>query len=445
MKVGIIVSRNFFDHHVGVRNYILGLGAFLAERARVDYLARLPNEGGSVQWYAMQPLPPRYADPTTGGSDRFEGKPQEVFQKYLARGQKPAVEPPPMPHLAVGSDLAVERYDTLIVSSPWAVEFDARLPARRVIGVAFDTIPNTIGFTTWGTRPFAFAGEHARGYRYFREHADAVYAISRDTADSLTSLFGIPAGKLTVIPPFLPAGYAGKSPPDIARGPNVVLAAPFDPRKGLDELPALINPSAAALGRLGIYGQPRCQIELVQKFFAELDPSVRVEWHPRATTDEVMTLFASSRLLLFPSTREGLGIPLLEAQVCGARVAARPIPPMADNMLTGAVPLGASVAENAARIAAAVADDAFDHPALCRQATAHFTPDRVRSVLFATAGDAPRVTPPPRADQPHTGAADGFPFGPADRQFAGDRAPGGAAAESVPRAGADDAAAGAGR
>ena len=387
MKVGIIVSQDFFSNHVGVRNLVMGLGSLLSERVRVDYLARHPNPSSSGQWYSLQPLSRRYAaDNSVVENIRVEGGPREVLRQYRALVPNPAAPAAVLPHTAIGSDLAAEGYDVLILSSPWCVNFDGRLPAARVIGLALDTIPNTIGFTSWDIRPFAFASEHARGYRYYRDHADLVYAISRDTADSLAALFSIPADKLVALPPFLPIGYSGRTIPEVERGPNLILAAPFDLRKGIAILPALINPVAGALGKLFVYGTPRCESHLVSRFFDELDPRLQVVWYPAATTDVVASLFAASRLLLFPSRQEGLGLPLLEAQVCGARVAAFGIPPMIDNMLAGAIRLGPSREADAAAIAAAIADAGFDHAGLARQAAEKFSFDAIRSTLLATVG-----------------------------------------------------------
>ncbi len=392
MKFGIVVGQDFFSNHVGVRNYVLGLGTVLSETMRVDYLARQPNHLGAAQWYQMQPISRRYVlDNSVAESVRLEGDPLEVLNAYRSHQQTPPTALPTIPRLAIGTDLASEDYDVLLISSPWCVEFQERLPGRKIFGLAHDTIPNTIGFTTWDIRPFSFAAEHVRGFRYYREHADKIFTISQDTARSLETQFAIPADRLCALPPSLPTGYMGMDIPKPERGPNLILAGPFDPRKGMASIPDLVNAASKSLGKLLIYGTPRCDPAMVDQFFGRLDPKIHVVWYPHATTETVATLYAQSRLLLFPSHREGLGLPILEAQVCGARVAAYPIPPMVDNMLTGSIPLGESASENGKRIAEALADTRFDHEALAREAAARFSFDNLREALRSTVmtGESP--------------------------------------------------------
>jgi glycosyltransferase involved in cell wall biosynthesis len=385
MKVGIVVSQDFFHHHVGVRNYVLGLGTILSETMRVDYLAQQPNHSGAPQWYQMQPVSRRFVnDNSVAALVRFDGSPLKVLHDFRSHQSRPQVGMPAIPCLAIGTDLASENYDVLIISSPWCVDFAERLPAGKIIGLAHDTIPNTIGFTTWDIRPFSFAAEHTRGYRYYRKYADLIYTNSRDTADCLAEYFAIPADKLFPLPPFLPIGYLGMDIPKPERGANLALAGPFDPRKGMALIPELVNLASKAMDKLLIYGLPRCDEHQVDKFFGQLDQEIEVVWCPFATTQAVASLFAESRLLLFPSHREGLGLPILEAQISGARVAAFPISPMIDNMLPGSISLGESVAENAEHIVAVLLDKIFDHAGLAESAAAKFRFNNIRDALIST-------------------------------------------------------------
>jgi hypothetical protein len=391
MKIGIVVTPDFFTNHVGVRNYVAGLHSLLGEGARVEFLASEKSASGGRQWYVMQPPSRRLvADNFVTKTTCLEGAPADVFSAYQKSLRHPEPELATIPKIALGSSLERENYDTILVSSPWCVDFPGRLPARQVIGLAFDTIPNTSCFTSWNTRLFEFAGQHAFGFGYYRDHCDFVYTISSDAAASLSTLFAIPQNRVIALPPFLPTGYLQHAKPNVQRGANLALACPFDPRKGMAIIPSLVNGAAAALEKVFIYGKPRCHPDLFKNFFAELDENLRIVWYPSATADVIVNLFASSRLLLFPSQSEGLGLPILEAQVCGARVAARPIPPMVQNVLSGGIELGDSIPINAAAIAAVLADDQFDHDALARQAQRRFSFDAIRSTLIATVVDQRR-------------------------------------------------------
>jgi len=391
MKIGIVVSPDFFTNHVGVRNYVAGLHTLLGEGARVDFLVSENSSSRYRQWYLVQPPSRRLvADNFVSKTTCLEGSPADVFSAYQKWVRRPEPELATIPKIALGSSLERENYDTILVSSPWCVDFEQRLPARQVIGLAFDTIPNTSCFTSWDIRYFEFAGHHTFGYGYYRDHCDFVYAISSDAAASLSTLFAIPKNRVIALPPFQPTGYLQHVKPNVPRGANLALACPFDPRKGMAIIPSLVNGAAAALEKVFIYGKPRCHPDPFKNFFAELDERLRIVWYPTATADVIANLFASSRLLLFPSQSEGLGLPILEAQFCGARVAARPIPPMAQNMLAGSVELGKSAALDAAAIAAVLADDQFDHDALARQAHSRFSFDAIRSTLIDTVVDQRR-------------------------------------------------------
>jgi len=382
MKVGIVVSPDFFTNHVGVRNYVSSLHALLSKEARVDYLTCQATPSNRRQWHILQPPSLRLAaDNFVAKSHLIEGSPLQAYHSYRKCADAPTPTLPTIPRLALGASLDCERYDVLLISAPWCVDFTERLPAPRVVGLAYDTIPNTIGFTTSDIRPFQLAGEHSNGYRYFREHCDLTLAISPDTAESLAALFSIPKQKIIALPPFLPAGYHGRVLSDVPRGRNLVLASPFDPRKGLSTIPAIVNATAHSLEKLFIYGKPRCHPDLVRTFFTDLDAKINVVWYLHATADAIVTLFSASRLLLFPSRQEGLGLPVLEAQLCGARVAARPISPIRENLLHGAVQLGDSPAENAERVAAVIADSTFDHTGLARHAAERFSVASVRAAL----------------------------------------------------------------
>ena len=119
-----------------------------------------------------------------------------------------------------------------------------------------------------------------------------------------------------------------------------------------------------------MYGGVRCRKSDVESFFANLSID-RIEWHLGATADQVRDIFRRSSMLVFPSKFEGLGLPLLEAQLGGCRVSTYPVSPMKELALSGAVMLSDVASESIARLRRAL-HEPFDHAALRAEARAAF-------------------------------------------------------------------------
>jgi hypothetical protein len=92
----------------------------------------------------------------------------------------------------------------------------------------------------------------------------------------------------------------------------------------------------------------------------------------------VRDTFRRSKVLLFPSKYEGLGLPLLEAQLDGCRVATYPLSPMKDLALNGAVMLSDDVSVSVERLRHAL-QEPFDHQALQAQARGTFVEPVLRA------------------------------------------------------------------
>ncbi|HTN77900.1 MAG TPA: glycosyltransferase family 4 protein, partial [Pirellulaceae bacterium] len=275
----------------------------------------------------------------------------------------------------IGTDLSIEEYDVLIISNPWLVDFEHRLPARRVVGMLYDLVPNLYSLTST-RKPFAFAGEHQRGLSYYRDLCDSVLAISPAVADDATRYFHIEPERTGILPPPLRMSNFDHKQATSPRAQNVILAAPFDPRKGLADMPAILNGAAEAIETLSIYGGVRCSKPEVIHFFESLKIK-HVEWRPAATSHAVSEMFHSAKVLLFPSLNEGLGLPILEAQVCGCRVITRNRAPMNTLLLEGSHLLIDSGPEDSMALGHMLTDS-FDHDHLRASAREYFAPAELR-------------------------------------------------------------------
>jgi glycosyltransferase involved in cell wall biosynthesis len=390
-RIGIIVEPEFLERHRGVRVYVYSLARVLAQHDwQVEYLVPWLSSGGEWRWRKLHLVETQLFP---GAAPSSSGAPLDVWRTLrdhaFARRDRDA-EPERVPTglqrpevMPIGRSLSLEHYDALIVSNPWMVRWAERLPAVHVFGLVLDVIPNLFGVILADHKPFTFAHQHAAGFRYYEQHCDTVLAISADTRDRYIDLIrprGATTGPPVVALPPMPPYYAvepeaGQGHRQPARAGDNVLAGCFDPRKGLRELPALLNGVADLVDRVVIYGGPRCREHEADAFFTALEVP-RVTWHLGPGVAHVRDIYRTSRLLLFPSRFEGLGLPLIEAQLEGTRVATYAVSPMQELGLPGAVTLSDDLGESIAALRAALSEP-FDHEALRTQARAHFV-DPVR-------------------------------------------------------------------
>jgi glycosyltransferase involved in cell wall biosynthesis len=384
-KIAFVVEPHFLEHHWGVRVYVYSLAKLLAHHHwTVDFVSPEASSGADLRWHKR-----RLRDESlfTSAAPSAGGNPSDVWNALRDVAFKTGPKPKPAPSIPaglrrpevmpIGSSLAVEDYDVALVTNPWMVKWRERLPARKTIGLVFDLIPNLFGILSDEGKPFAFAHQHEVGFRYYEECCDQILAISETTRSAYLDFVrgrrpGAAGPEVIALPPFAP--YHALEEPARAcpttRAARIVLAGCFDLRKGLRELPGLLNGVADVVDEVVMYGGARCPKADAEAFFKALRVE-RVEWHLGATAGQVQDLFRRSRLLVFPSKFEGLGLPLIEAQLCGCRVATYPISPMRELALTGAIALAEEAAVSLAAVRAALLEP-FDHAPLAAQARAAF-------------------------------------------------------------------------
>lgn len=76
---------------------------------------------------------------------------------------------------------------------------------------------------------------------------------------------------------------------------------------------------------------------------------VKTIWHENPVNSEAAAIFGKSDYLFFPSENEGLGLPIIEAQVHGCRVIIKDKAPMSDLAMDGAFFLSESPTNDAIR------------------------------------------------------------------------------------------------
>ncbi|MEW4451913.1 glycosyltransferase [Bremerella sp. JC817] len=385
-RIALICEPLFMYHHVGVRNYIYSLARLLSTNSHVDFVSYYRSPTGALNWYRLTPQNPNQLWGNTSAEDlSFSGTPQKILTQFDATDHQSGAHGAATFYKShIGPDLQVENYDLGIITTPWLVEFTHRLPMKQLVGIVYDMVPNTYVFAR-EEKPYDFAARHCQGFVYYRDHCDAILTISEQVASSFQETFRIPEGRVTGLPPLLPSSYHRIPVAENKRDAQVILASPFDLRKGLKVMPAILNQAKSKIEKLVIYGGVRCAPKDVYEFFEDLQVE-SVVWYPNASSAITHQLFRESKALLFPSFDEGLGLPILEAQAHGCRVMVRDKRPMCDLTGPGAEFLADDVAENG-KILEAMIDEPFDHQSLQRWTVDAFSTVHVLKTLCAALGD----------------------------------------------------------
>jgi glycosyltransferase involved in cell wall biosynthesis len=162
--------------------------------------------------------------------------------------------------------------------------------------------------------------------------ADAVIAVSQETARSLVTHFDTPREKITVIPLGVDKHFRRITDPILLdatrhkfklRHPLVLSVGTLEPRKnhsGLIKAFYQATKQKDGPAMLAIAGGKGWLYEETQQLIADLKLERKVRFLGRVTDLELVTLYSMADIFAFPSFFEGFGIPPIEAMACGAPV-----------------------------------------------------------------------------------------------------------------------------
>jgi glycosyltransferase involved in cell wall biosynthesis len=163
--------------------------------------------------------------------------------------------------------------------------------------------------------------------------APVVHTISEFTASEITEVFGIQRSRIVVTYPGVPPIFQTRSGAGAAilgrfglkRGGYALTVSTLEPRKNLRTLVSAFS-RLSALERMQM---PLCVVGTggwgdialpAQSRDLEREGSLRFLGY--VCDAELRDLYASSRVMLYPSLYEGFGMPVIEALACGASVVA---------------------------------------------------------------------------------------------------------------------------
>ncbi|MEM8782832.1 MAG: glycosyltransferase family 1 protein [Planctomycetota bacterium] len=158
--------------------------------------------------------------------------------------------------------------------------------------------------------------------------ADAVFTVSRHSADDLTRLLGLPPSKLHVLYNPVPPPDPPENPtvpnhqdPNPADPPYLLCVGRFDPYKNaaglVDAFARLPEPL-----RLVFVGPLDPRFPEAQRRVAALGMRERVAFRGAVDDATLHTLYAHAAALVMPSRYEGFGLPAIEAMHRGVPVVA---------------------------------------------------------------------------------------------------------------------------
>lgn len=327
-KIAILVEPNFMHKHVGVRNLIFSIyKALIDNDVLVDFLS-YDYHGKSISWFKIW-LDELSIINNYSNIDSFvEGNSNELIKTYLLDTfqRKSFDNTQERINISrIGNSINELAYEGIIISAPWVITSDIFPIESKLYGIVYDMIPNNYVLDKLN-KPMEFAYEHLYGYQLYTKYCERIFSISNATKKSFDGYFSSNNKKSYVLPPAVP-NYLRLYYDDnifLERENNIILAGPWDPRKGILRIPKILNPLAKKIDTLFIYGKPRCSTDDIKVFLEGLSNIKKIVWYEEISNTTLQMLYKKSKILLFPSENEGLGLPLIEAQMQGCRVVCTP-------------------------------------------------------------------------------------------------------------------------
>lgn len=156
--------------------------------------------------------------------------------------------------------------------------------------------------------------------RWAARSADLIFADSRLTARRLTEWLGVDPKRVlvlspgTTIPSSFPSPFAGEGQGGGSKTVDCIFIGRLLPHKHVD---VLLRALALAPGATGLIVGSGPEKDRLIALAGELGIHDRVSFASPGSHEAVLDRLRAARLLVFPSTREGFGIAVLEANACG--------------------------------------------------------------------------------------------------------------------------------
>ena len=362
MKIAFIVQEDWVSQHFGVRNFFVSMARCLeCHGVSIDFCF-FRQQRAALLWYRSY----------VSSEDFFSTEKETTSGLGYSYAELQNISTPISSVTQFLGTSIDDIYDACIVTNPWLISADLNLHKTKNILICYDIIANLFTLGNETVAPWGYA--HNCGYEFAKKHGFHFLSDS-EKVDKDIAEFYAPARHsfLPVCRPY--AFFDVKYARDQQKENAVLLAAPFDMRKGIEEMPAILNGALNSFDRLYIFGTPRCGEAMYMEFFNNIKVKDIIYFN-KITSQDLIELYKKCKVLFFPSLSEGLGLPIIEAQLCGCRVLTRNAMPMNQLLCYGSRVMKDSSAENVAILSKMLSEN-FDYEKLAQDADHKFSLEKV--------------------------------------------------------------------
>lgn len=387
-KFLLLVEDNFYYKHVGVRNLIFSLYKNIKElNFNVDFVS-YEEVRNKIYWYKIWIDEQSIINNFSNDDKWIEGSSNSLYNDYLNNNfiTKCNNINQCVVRSNIGSNIHIEGYTDIVLTVPWLKLNNIDFKSINKVGIIYDIIPNLYTLVN-KAKPFEFANDHCEGYKYYIDNCEVIASISNATQSDFNEFFSTSSCKYKdyVLPPMVPNYLYSNKCDEVdffvnEKLNNIILASPLDPRKGLEYIPELINEIKDDINILYIYGKQRCSNEELKLFFNSLDKNINIIWFETISSERLSIMFSMSKFLIFPSDNEGLGLPLIEAQFYGCRVACTRFASASELLIDGYIYLDKDINVDANNLKKSLNDE-YDYLNLKRKAREKFSENNLQARL----------------------------------------------------------------
>lgn len=372
MRIAFIVQPDWLKEHFGVRNLFVSCLKILEQNGHdVDFVT-FGQHMNSILFYSN----------IVSDEDLKSNIKRTVVgtkQKYKNLTSKTKIIPEIYTQF-LGTDIKND-YDAFVITNPWLLNYPLDFGNKPTALICHDCganslyIQNKLRHPEWG-----FA--HNVGYQFALKNNIHFLSNSEKTDKEIIDFYN--PQKHSYLPPVPTYAFLNIDYQETQKKENaIILAAPFDPRKGLAIMPDILNALKDNFDILYIFGTPRCGKKLYNKFYKEIKIK-KIIHYDEITSDDLINLYKKSKMLFFPSREEGLGLPLIEAQLCGCRVVTTDDEPMNKLLCNGGYLMTKNMDTDIENMRKMLKETNFDYKNLSIDAKEKFSTENIYKELMNT-------------------------------------------------------------